>query len=128
MYNETEYHGWNQYITGIKRDSGRDKTGCFGVVNLRAPHPSGLMQGPRHWASLMTTVQLRFDFLKESRRHASSSGRVLVPYTLARTYITFFDLDMGQQNKTLEAIQVGCSQGSHSARGTLHWSSALFSP
>ena len=89
---------------GLKREdgeghtSGRFGSGGFGSVNLkgpRSPTQSGFI-----WREQATYIELQYDFV---------TGGDRTPIRLPRTYLTFYDFDMGN-SQVKDPINVGSTE------------------
>ena len=103
-HSESEYRAWQSNVNGIKQQSGSGY--YFGVINLLAPRDP--LTQSRSWHANLTFVQLRFEFVSGSwgagATHGGGSTDSVLPLNLTRTYISFFDFDMGQSGQAAECL------------------------
>jgi hypothetical protein len=98
---------WNPRHNGIKRKEDQGgREGFLGVVNLLGPRHS---YWTHSWRSSLTLVQLRFSLLAESSdgSYAAQGLPGLASVHVTRTFFSFFDLDAGQGDTSVEAVQFG---------------------
>ena len=91
--NETEYRAWNIRLNGIKRQTLGDKSGFFGVINLKGPRLAVQGDGsntiPRgYWNDQFTFVQLRYEFIDGRFRDSAVESTRNTPIVVPRTFFT----------------------------------------
>jgi hypothetical protein len=133
--NESEYRAWREGLNGLSRATGT-LVAKFGVINLLGPRSRQQRPGKRarptltpclgrqtnllptsvysscvlvpfvrtaaqFWNDVFTFVQLRFEFV---------NGHTGEPRSIGRTFVTFYDLDVGtnqvSNQPTVECIQI----------------------